>query len=110
MAGTASSGIFSLAFVDAARGIAVGGDSKEPGRAGGLAALTTDGGRTWRRPSGRPLGGYRSAVAYVPGTQGRTVVAVGPTGSDISLDGGENWKPLGTKGFHSAGFASPAAG
>lgn len=109
-AGSPSSGIFSLAFYDADRGIAVGGDYKEPGRAGPLVALTSDGGRTWRLPGGRPPGGYRSAVAYVPGTLGRTLVAVGPTGSDVSTDGGGDWRPLGTAGFHAAGFASPTAG
>jgi photosystem II stability/assembly factor-like uncharacterized protein len=110
MAGTPSSGIFSLAFHDSDHGIAVGGDYKEPGGAGNLVALTSDGGRTWKLPRGRPPGGYRSAVAYVPGTQGRTLVAVGPTGSDVSVDGGESWRPMGTTGFNSVGFAAPAAG
>lgn len=110
MAGTSSTGIFSLAFHDSDDGIAIGGDYKEPGRAGSLVALTSDGGRTWRVPSGRPPGCYRSAVAYVPGTQGRTLVAVGPTGSDVSVDGGESWRSMGITGFNSVGFAGPAAG
>ena len=84
-AGTPSSGIFSLAFSDGDHGIAVGGDYKEPGRAGHVVALTSDGGRTWRRPEGREPGGYRSAVAFVPGTRGRNLVAVGPDG-DGRLD------------------------
>jgi photosystem II stability/assembly factor-like uncharacterized protein len=110
MAGTPSSGVFSLAFHDADHGVAVGGDYKEPGKAGDVIALTSDGGRTWRIPRGRRPGDYRSAVAYVPGAQSRTLVAVGPTGSDVSLDGGESWKPLGTTGFHAVGFAGPSAG
>jgi photosystem II stability/assembly factor-like uncharacterized protein len=110
LAGTPSSGVFSLAFHDAEHGIAVGGDYKEPQRAGNVAALTSDGGRTWTLPKGRQPGGYRSAVAYVPGRQGRTLVAVGPTGSDVSVDGGENWRPSGTSGFHAVGFAGPTAG
>jgi photosystem II stability/assembly factor-like uncharacterized protein len=109
-AGLPSAGIFSLAFRDGDHGVAVGGDYKEPGRAGDVVALTSDGGRTWRLPKGRGLGGYRSAVAYVPGTEGRTLVAVGPSGSDISVDGGEDWSPLGTTGFHAVGFASPTTG
>jgi photosystem II stability/assembly factor-like uncharacterized protein len=109
-AGSPSSGIFSLAFSDVNRGVAVGGDYKEPGRAGNRVALTSDGGRTWRLPKGRQPGGFRSAVAFVPGTQGRLLVAVGPTGSDVSEDGGENWRRLGTTGFHAVGFAGPAAG
>lgn len=109
-AGSPSSGIFSLAFADAERGIAVGGDYKEPARARDLVALTSDGGRTWRRPSGAPPGGYRSAVAILPGTRGRTLVAVGPTGSDASIDGGESWRRLGTTGFDAVGFAGAGAG
>jgi photosystem II stability/assembly factor-like uncharacterized protein len=109
-AGTPSSGIFSLAFDGDGHGIAVGGDFKEPSRAGHAIALTADGGRTWRRPAGPEPGGYRSAVTYVPGTQGRSLVAVGPTGSDVSIDEGDRWKSLGTTGFNSVGFAGPAAG
>lgn len=109
-AGTPSAGVFSLAFHDADRGIAVGGDYKEPGRTGKVHTLTEDGGRTWRLPDGRGPDGYRSAVAYVPETGGRTLVAVGPTGSDVSVDGGESWSRLGTAGFHAVAFARPNAG
>lgn len=110
VAGSPSSGIFSLVFHDADHGIAVGGDYREPGKTGNIFALTSDGGRTWRQPEGRRPGGYRSAVAPVPGTGGRTLVAVGPNGSDISADGGERWTSLGTTGFHAVGFAGQTAG
>lgn len=109
-AGSPSSGVFSLAFADAEHGIAVGGDYKEPARARNLVALTADGGQTWRPPSGSEPGGYRSAVAIVPGTRGRMLVAVGPTGSDASIDGGESWRRLGTTGFNAVQFVGPAAG
>ncbi len=109
-AGAPSSGIFSLAFIDGEHGVVVGGDYKEPGRAEAVVALTSDGGRTWRQPKGPEPGGYRSAVAFLPGTQGRILIAVGPTGSDLSADGGETWRPLGTTGFHAVGFASASAG
>jgi photosystem II stability/assembly factor-like uncharacterized protein len=95
-----SAGVFSLAF-HGSTGVAVGGDyTKEQGAAGN-AALTRDAGKSWWAvgASGRP-GGYRSCVAYVPGTRGLKLVAVGPSGSDYSADGGRTWKPLGTEGFH----------
>jgi photosystem II stability/assembly factor-like uncharacterized protein len=98
-----SSGLFSLTFRDRDHGIAVGGDYKEPDKTGLAAALTSDGGRTWTLPTGKPPAGYRSAVAYVPGASQPTAVAVGPTGSDLSTDGGESWSPLGTMGFHAVG-------
>jgi photosystem II stability/assembly factor-like uncharacterized protein len=109
-AGQPSAGIFSLAFGDDERGIAIGGDYKNPGQARHVVALTSDGGRTWRRPDGREPGGYRSAVVIVPGTRGRNVVVVGPTGTDSSTGGGESWQALGTAGFNAVGFAGPDAG
>ncbi len=93
-AGSPSSGIFSLAIVDADHGVAVGGDYKEPGRKDNLVALTSDGGRTWRLPKGDKLGGYRSAVAFVPGTRGQTLVAVGPRVGRL----GGRWRELAAAG------------
>jgi photosystem II stability/assembly factor-like uncharacterized protein len=99
-AARASSGLFSLAFRDHNHGIAVGGDYNEPDKTGPVAALTLDGGRTWTLPKGKPPASYRSAIAYVQGASQPTAVAVGPTGSDLSTDGGESWSPLGKLGFH----------
>ncbi|QDV35660.1 WD40/YVTN/BNR-like repeat-containing protein [Tautonia plasticadhaerens] len=109
-AGNAASGLFSLAFRDADHGVAVGGDYQEPEQSGNFVALTDDGGKTWRLASGTQPAGYRSAVAYVPGSETLTLIAVGPTGSDLSGDGGESWRPLGDQGFHAVGFAGADAG
>jgi photosystem II stability/assembly factor-like uncharacterized protein len=109
-AGTPSSGIFSLAFRDADRGVAVGGDYKDPEESGGVVSLTTDGGRNWARAKGAQPGGYRSAVAFVPAGPAPRLVAVGPTGTDISMDAGENWQRLGAMGFHAVGFAGTPPG
>jgi photosystem II stability/assembly factor-like uncharacterized protein len=99
-AGNASSGIFSLAFSDAEHGIAVGGDYRREGDGGDNLAITTDGGLTWTAPGVARLRAYRSAAAYLPGSNGRGVIAVGPAGSDVSADGGASWVPLGDEGFH----------
>jgi photosystem II stability/assembly factor-like uncharacterized protein len=99
-AAQASSGLFSIAFRDRDNGIAVGGNYKEPDKSGPVAAVTSDGGRTWTLPKGKPPTGYRSAVAYLPGARRPTAICVGPSGSDLSTDGGESWRPLGTLGFH----------
>lgn len=88
MRGGPSAGVYSLAFRTAHIGVAVGGDYTAETDGSDAAATTHDGGRSWRASG--PLGGYRSGVAYVPGSP-RTVVAVGPTGSDVSLDGGLTW-------------------
>jgi photosystem II stability/assembly factor-like uncharacterized protein len=102
--GAPARGIFSIAFADAQRGVAVGGDYQAPADTAANVALTDDGGATWRLTTGRPAG-YRSAVAYVPGTGGRMLVAVGTSGSDYSTDGGETWTPIDTVGFNSVAFA-----
>jgi photosystem II stability/assembly factor-like uncharacterized protein len=106
-AGNASSGIFSLAFCNSDEGIAVGGDYKQPDQSVHVVARTNDGGQSWSIARGVEPSGYRSCVAIVPGTAGNTVVAVGPSGSDFSTDGGSNWEPLGKSGFHAAGFSGP---
>jgi photosystem II stability/assembly factor-like uncharacterized protein len=109
-AGNPSAGIFSLAFRDALHGVAVGGDFKNPDQATRVVANTSDGGLTWTTPKGPGPGGYRSVVCFVPGTTKPTVVAAGPTGSDLSSDGGETWSPLSKTGFHAVAFASPIDG
>ena len=114
LAGEASTGIFSLAFSDPEHGVAVGGDYRQPEAATGNAILTRDGGLSWI-PAASPPTGYRSGVAYAPGTEGRVLVAVGTSGSDYSLDGGETWSLLGQDDhnavrFGGSGCAAWAAG
>jgi photosystem II stability/assembly factor-like uncharacterized protein len=97
-----SAGIFSAAFSSDSHGIVVGGDYTKVAEAVDNAAVTTDGGRTWTLVEG--LSGFRSAVAYVPGSA-RTLLAVGPSGSDLSTDGGRTWTALAGPGFHALSFA-----
>ncbi|HEY8459074.1 MAG TPA: oxidoreductase, partial [Blastocatellia bacterium] len=84
--GQPSEGVFSIAFKDARNGVIVGGDYKKEGEARDNAAITRDGGRTWKLAKGSLPGGFRSAVAYAPGAS--ILVAVGPSGSDYSVEGG----------------------
>jgi photosystem II stability/assembly factor-like uncharacterized protein len=109
MAGNASSGVFSLAFSDAEHGIAVGGDYRLERESGDNLALTSDGGKTWAFAGTTRLRSFRSAVAYVPGSKGRRLIAVGPSGTDASEDGGRTWTALGDDGFHALSI-SPTSG
>ena len=92
-----SAGIFSIAFSDAQHGIIVGGDYKLEAQAVKNAAITSDGGATWTLVSG--LSGFRSVVSFLS-PDGRNVIAVGPSGSDISHDRGVTWTPIAGPGFH----------
>lgn len=95
-----SSGIFSIAFRDAKHGVIAGGDYRKEQEAVDNLALTNDGGITWTLVKG--LSGFRSVVAYVPGT--KTLVALGPSGGDYSTDDGQTWKPINGPGFDTFSF------
>jgi photosystem II stability/assembly factor-like uncharacterized protein len=91
-----TAGIYSLAFDNTRRGIAVGGDFQTPTEAPAGAAYTRDGGEEWRLASGPDE--YRSGSAWVPRLS-HTAVAVGPTGSDASTDAGKTWANFDTGSF-----------
>ncbi|MDA0667142.1 MAG: oxidoreductase [Planctomycetota bacterium] len=97
-AGTAGSGIFSIAFRDAQNGVLVGGDYELENQVLTIAARTTDGGLSWQAAETMPAG-YRSGVSWHP--RRKQWIAVGPTGTDVSTDG-LHWAPFSTAlpGFH----------
>jgi photosystem II stability/assembly factor-like uncharacterized protein len=103
IASGASSGIFSIAFRDALHGVVVGGDYKREADAVDNVAVTQDGGVRWTRVAG--LGGFRSVVAYLPGAKTPTLIAVGPSGADLSTDDGRTWTPVAGEGYHAFSFA-----
>ncbi|MEV4777757.1 WD40/YVTN/BNR-like repeat-containing protein [Burkholderia sp. LMU1-1-1.1] len=104
-----SAGIFSITFRDALHGVIVGGDYKREGAAVNNVAVTSDGGKTWSLVREKGLSGYRSAVKYLPGG-GKSLVAVGPSGADVSRDDGKTWTPLpypaSVAGFDAISFAA----
>lgn len=89
IAGDAGGGVFSVRFRDSKHGIALGGDFENPTGAVDNAAWSKDGGATWEKALVFP-GGYRSGSSWVPGLWD-AALAVGPTGSDFTLDGGKSW-------------------
>ena len=98
-----ATGIFSIAFIDASNGVVVGGNYQQEDEARDNLAVTADGGRTWVRPSGTGLSGFRSVVTWLPG-RGRSLLAVGPRGSDWSADG-QTWAPGGSDGYDALSLA-----
>lgn len=86
---TPVSGVASLSFRDRRHGIAVGGFAPPPGADLSFTAVTMDAGRSW--PAAESPAGFRSGVAWIPGHK-HTAVAVGPTGSDITIDDAQTWR------------------
>jgi photosystem II stability/assembly factor-like uncharacterized protein len=103
----AAAGIFSLAFSDSRRGVAVGGDYSKPEDASRNVAVTSDGGKTWIEPAGHPKG-FRSAVVFLPGR--KVWIAVGTSGSDISSDDGKSWKAFDNGAYNAISFVTGKAG
>ncbi|MFI6638264.1 YCF48-related protein [Streptomyces sp. NPDC050504] len=96
-AGDSARGVFGLAFRDRRTGIAVGGDYRADQASPKAAAVTRDGGRSWRGAA-TPPPAYRSGVAWLP--WGRSAaLAVGPTGTDLTLDGGRSWRTVDTGSY-----------
>lgn len=104
VAGTESAGVFSIAFRDKHHGIIVGGDYRKPNDIGAYAATTSDGGKTWTLVDQRLP--FCSAVTWAIDRW----VAVGTSGSHVSLDDGATWNLLDRKNYNSVGFDSAGRG
>ena len=100
-----TAGIFALAFRDEQHGLAVGGDFLAPTASPDNFASTRDWGRSWQLiPSAPPE--YRSGATWV---NDRTAIAVGPSGSDVSTNGGRTWQRFDDGSLHTTDCASPRA-
>ncbi len=86
--GETMTGIFSIAFRNANRGVIVGGNYEIDSLAKDHILLTEDGGKTWKAPE-VPTRGIREGAEYI---SDQVVIATGYPGIDISYDGGRTWK------------------
>ncbi len=97
----AAAGIFSLAFFDSKRGVAVGGDYTKRELAATSVALTGDGGKTWRAAKAPPAA-FLSGVAFAGSAA--TLVAVGLAGTFASSDSGDTWTKVDTVALNTVKF------
>lgn len=88
--GESTTGIFSVAYHNDKTAIIAGGDYKRDSLCKDHIFYTTDNGKTWKAPE-KATRGYRECVEYINDS---TVLATGPSGTDISRDGGMMWRPL----------------
>ncbi|WP_173476397.1 oxidoreductase [Streptomyces sp. 150FB] len=96
-AGDPARGVFALAFRDRTHGIAVGGDFGAGQPSPKAAAVSGDAGRTWTQAKNPPAA-YRSGVAWLAHSR-TTALAVGPTGTDLTTDGGRDWRTVDTGSY-----------
>jgi photosystem II stability/assembly factor-like uncharacterized protein len=96
-AGDPAKGVFALAFRDRVHGLAVGGDYRPDQSSPRAAARTGDGGASWRAAAA-PVNAYRSGVAWLPHSR-TAALAVGPTGTDLTRDGGRTWRTVDTGSY-----------
>jgi photosystem II stability/assembly factor-like uncharacterized protein len=100
-----TAGIFALAFNGQQHGLASGGDFAAPTVSPNALATTSDGGATWTLATDPP-NEYRSGAAWITG---RDAIVVGPTGSDLSQDGGQTWQRIDSGSFDTVDCANPNA-
>lgn len=94
--GKNSTGPFSVAFVNSKKGIVVGGDYLKDKENTNNVLLTNNGGKIWEKTS-TPVLGFRSGVIYL---NDKLMVTTGTSGTDVSFDGGKNWKNISDSGFN----------
>ncbi len=98
-------GVFSVHFSTEKDGVVIGGDSENPEFKDRIYAVTSDGGKTWGVPTpAYPPSGFRSSVARFIDDKEVKLVAVGPSGTDLSTDLGNKWRKVSEKGFRVVNF------
>ncbi len=102
--GKSTQGGYAMDFYDEQQGVIIGGDYTAPEENSGNKAITNDGGKTWELIADGQDPGYKSSVRYVPGGDGKEMVAVGFTGISYSKDAGQSWKELSSEGFYTIRF------
>lgn len=108
--GGSMSGLTSVAFLDAHRGAALGGDVMDMESTADNVAFTIDGGATWTMVGRPSFPGPVYGAVYVPSAPVPTIVAVGPKGLAFTADDGATWTTLSEENHWSVGFASPTVG
>ncbi|MDC8003615.1 oxidoreductase [Aureisphaera galaxeae] len=104
--GGTMTGIYSIDFFDEQTGVIFGGNWERKDFNEGNKAITRDGGKTWKLLSNGEGPGYRSRVSFVPGTEGKGLVAVGSPGISYSSDQGDTWVELSDEGFYALEFVN----
>ena len=96
-----STGLFGIRFIDANKGIAVGGDYAEIQKDIPNVAITNNGGKTWTLAGHTNPVGLKEGIGLV----GNRWIAVGPSGTSFSIDFGVTWQVINQGSFHAISCA-----
>jgi hypothetical protein len=94
-----SGGAFSMVLYEQKKNkniAVVGGDYLHPNRNDSIACYSSDNGNSFFLSETQPQG-YRSHVIHL---KEKKIIAVGPTGIDVSSDGGKNWRFIQEGKYH----------
>ncbi len=105
-----AAGIASLVFRDSLQGWALGGNLGDPDSRTDNVAVTSDGGATWTPVTPTRIPGAVYGAALAPGSGPPVLVAVGPGGADLTLDGGRTWVAVDSTTWWAAAFSAPSVG
>lgn len=103
-----AAGIASLVFRDTLQGWAFGGNLSEPDSRTDNVAMSTDGGVTWIPSAPTRISGAVYGAALAPDSDPPVLVAVGPKGADLTLDGGRTWMAVDSMTWWAAAFSGPS--
>ncbi|MCS5490784.1 WD40/YVTN/BNR-like repeat-containing protein [Algoriphagus limi] len=96
--GESSQGIFSLVEVDNEEIVVVGGDYLKPEDTDKNWGVFDKNTKAWKEKKDTSPRGYRSGITYF--SKNSWLIAVGPSGSDYSENGGGFWQKFSSEGFH----------
>jgi photosystem II stability/assembly factor-like uncharacterized protein len=109
VAAAEGAGLTSVSMVDERTGTVFGGSLAVTDAHADGVARTTDGGRTWKMlPQVAMLGAVFGGV-HVPDSDGNALVAVGPGGLDVTMDGGLTWRTADLRAWWGVGTDGPDA-
>lgn len=106
ISGGQMTGIYSMDFYNDKVGIVMGGDWNEKSSNRANKAITLDGGKTWNLVADGEGAAYKSCVRFVPGGEGKKIIAVSTSGISFSSDQGKTWQRIHEQGFYTVRFAT----
>lgn len=98
--GKNTTGGYSIDFYNEKIGVIIGGDYTQMEQNQKNKAISYDGGKTWTLLAKGNNPGYKSYIQFVPHSDAKEIIAVGPTGISYSHDQGKTWQEISKESFY----------